>query len=193
MATGVGLTDQQRGLATRVVPFTAGDGLDCNLVNVRGEREPTREPVMLVHGAGVRSRIFQAPVQSSIVDALVDAGHDVWLENWRASIDLPPNEWDLDQAAIHDHPAAVRTIVRETGSPTLKALIHCQGSTSFLMSAAAGMVPEVTTIASHPEMSLVQSQYCPDAGIPLRAGLCRVAGSGRVEPEPWVGRVEGEG
>jgi pimeloyl-ACP methyl ester carboxylesterase len=133
----------------QVVPFTAGDGLECNLINVRGEREPTRGPVMLVHGAGVRANIFRAPVERTLVDELVDAGYDVWLENWRASIDLPPNEWTLDQAAVHDHPAAVRKVVEQTGADEVKAVIHCQGSTSFMMSAVAGLVPEVKTVIAN--------------------------------------------
>ena len=81
----------------RVVPFTAGDGMALNLVNVRGDRAPTKGPVMLVHGAGVRANIFRAPVERTVVDALLDDGYDVWLENWRASIDFPANEWTLDQ------------------------------------------------------------------------------------------------
>src|SRR5689334_18363831 len=133
----------------RVVPFTAGDGLELNLINVRGEREPDRGPVLLVHGAGVRANIFRAPVDRTLVDELVDAGYDVWLENWRASIDLPPNEWTLDQAAVHDHPAAVRKVVEETSADEVKAVIHCQGSTSFMMSSVAGLVPEVKTVIAN--------------------------------------------
>ncbi len=133
----------------QVVPFTAGDGLQCNLLRIRGEAEPTRGPVLLVHGAGVRANIFRAPVERTLVDELVDAGYDVWLENWRASIDLPPNEWTLDQAAVYDHPAAVRKVVEETGADEVKAVIHCQGSTSFMMSAVAGLVPEVKTVIAN--------------------------------------------
>lgn len=133
----------------RVVPFTAGDGHPGNVINVRGRRSPDRGPVLLVHGAGVRANIFRAPVDTTVVDALVEHGYDVWLENWRASIEFPPNRWTLDQAAVHDHPVAVRTVLRETGAAELKAVIHCQGSTSFMMSALAGLVPEVTTIVSN--------------------------------------------
>ncbi|SFK39229.1 hypothetical protein SAMN05216302_1005101 [Nitrosomonas aestuarii] len=133
----------------RIVPFTAGDGRELNLINVRGEVAPKKGPVILVHGAGVRANIFRAPVQEDFVDALVAAGYDVWLENWRASIDFPPNFWTLDQAAVYDHPQAVKTILNETGADSLKAVIHCQGSTSFTMSAMAGLVPEVTTIVSN--------------------------------------------
>ena len=133
----------------RIVPFTAGDGMECNLVHVQGDKDPTKGPVMLVHGAGVRANIFRPPVRQTIVDYLVEDGYDVWLENWRASIDLPPNPWTLDQAALYDHPQAVRKVEEITGVSELKAIIHCQGSTSFMMSAMAGLVPQVKTIVSN--------------------------------------------
>ncbi len=137
------------GRRERVVPFAAGDGFACNLIHVTGPKPPTKGPVLLVHGAGVRANIFRAPVRTTIVDYLIGRGYDVWLENWRASIDLKPNWWTLDQAAVYDHPMAVKTVVRETGCPKIKAIIHCQGSTSFTMSAMAGLLPEVTTIVSN--------------------------------------------
>jgi hypothetical protein len=136
-------------LRERTVAFRAGDGFGCNLINVRGEATPDKGPVLLIHGAGVRANIFRAPTQQSFVEYLVAAGYDVWLENWRASIDLPPNRWTLDQAALFDHPVAVATIVRETGWAEIKAVVHCQGSTSFMMSAVAGLVPAVKTIVSN--------------------------------------------
>jgi hypothetical protein len=131
------------------IPFTAGDGFTCNLLHIRGEKNPSKGPVLLVHGAGVRANIFRAPVETNFVDFLIASGYDVWLENWRASIDLPPNKWTLDQAALYDHPEAVKTVVKRTGSDRIKAVIHCQGSTSFMMSAVAGLVPQVTTIVTN--------------------------------------------
>jgi hypothetical protein len=71
------------------------------------------------------------------------------LENWRASIDLEPNEWDLDVVAKNDHPAAVKKIIELTGYQEIKAIIHCQGSTSFMISVSLGLVPEVKTIISN--------------------------------------------
>jgi len=132
-----------------VVPFTAVDGMPLNLIHVRGRNAPSRGPVLLVHGAGVRANLFRPPVDTTVVQALVAHGYDVWLENWRASIDFPANPWSLDKAALYDHPKAVETVVRETGSDKIKAVIHCQGSTSFMMSAVAGLVPQVTTIVSN--------------------------------------------
>lgn len=139
----------REGQTETVVPFRAGDGFECNLLHVTGRKPPTRSPVLLVHGAGVRANIFRAPVETTIVDYLIDHGHDVWLENWRASIDLPPNAWTLDQAAAYDHPQAVKTVVKATGAAEIGAIIHCQGSTSFMMSAVAGLVPEVKTIVTN--------------------------------------------
>src|SRR5262249_21670497 len=131
-----------------VVPFAAQDGFALNLIHVIGMRPPTRGPVLLVHGAGVRANLFRAPVEANLVDALLAHGYDVWLENWRASIEFPPNLWTLDQAALYDHPAAVAKVVEVTGHDKIKAVIHCQGSTSFTMSAIAGLVPQVQTIVS---------------------------------------------
>lgn len=136
-------------LRTEVVGFTAGDGRELNLLHVTGDTTPTRGPVILVHGAGVRADIFRPPTDETLVDALVAAGFDVWLENWRASIDVEPSGWTLDKAAVHDHPAAVRAVLDATGATELKAVVHCQGSTSFVMSAVAGLLPQVTTIVSN--------------------------------------------
>jgi hypothetical protein len=104
---------------------------------------------MLVHGAGVSAGIFNPPNNTNLLDALACAGYDVWLENWRGSTVFQPNQWDLDQVAENDHPAAVAEVLRQTGASSLKAIIHCQGSTSFMISAVRGLVPEVTTILSN--------------------------------------------
>ena len=131
-------------------PFYASDGFECKLERVRAAHGTSpRGPVVLVHGAGVRSTIFEPPVEMTLVRYLAEAGYDVWLENWRASIDFPPSQWTLDQAAAYDHPAAVRKIIDVTGASTVKAVIHCQGSTSFMLSAAAGLLPQVNVIVSN--------------------------------------------
>jgi hypothetical protein len=140
------------GLERRILPVDALDGRLLTLHHVRraGERPRDGGPVLLAAGTGVRADLFATPpVRTTLVDALLDAGHDVWLENWRGSIDLPTNDYTLDQAAAYDHPALVRAVLRETGHETLSAVVHCQGSTSFTMAALAGLVPEVTHIVSN--------------------------------------------
>ncbi|MFZ1411814.1 MAG: hypothetical protein WAS07_10175 [Micropruina sp.] len=142
---GTTRTDHQ--METHVLSAT--DGLPLALLRIRGRQAATKGPILLVHGSGVRAEIFRPPIARTFVDALLDDGWDVWLLNWRASIDLDPVPWTLDDAAAYDHPVAVKYVAEATGSPTMKAVIHCQGSTSFAMSAAAGLVPEVTTILSN--------------------------------------------
>lgn len=109
------------------------------------------EPVLMVHGAGVRSKIFNAPrvEQNNLDDTLAHAGFDVWNFDWRASIDHAPNEWTLDQAAVFDFPAAIKAICHATDAAQVKALVHCQGSTSFMISLIAGLLPAVSMVVSN--------------------------------------------
>jgi hypothetical protein len=138
------------GLRRRIVGVRTEDGRDLTVHHIRGDAEPTEGPVLLLHGTGVRAELFYgAPTPSSIVDALVEAGFDVWVGNWRGSIDLPECDYTLDEVARYDHPALIATVLRETGAQTLKAIVHCQGSTSFAFACAAGLVAEVTDVVSN--------------------------------------------
>ncbi len=150
-----------------VVDFAARDGFRLNFHHYPNAAPRQSEPVLVVHGAGVRANLFLPPTDETFVDALLDAGYDVWLLNWRASIDLPPNEWTLEDAAVLDHPAAVRTVIEHTGAKAIKAVIHCQGSTSFMMAAVAGLLPKVSTVISNavalhpivPPLAWLKSRY----------------------------------
>jgi hypothetical protein len=138
------------GLRRRIVSVRTHDGRDLTLHHIRGQAEPTEGPVLLLHGTGVRAEIFYgAPVPHSLVGALVDAGFDVWVGNWRGSIDLPECEYTLDEVARFDHPALIAAVRGDTGADTLKAVVHCQGSTSFALACAGGLVPEVTDVVSN--------------------------------------------
>ncbi|MBC7745603.1 MAG: esterase [Flavobacterium sp.] len=132
-----------------IFPFKAIDGFKCNLWRLRSGSVKEKGPVLLVHGAGVRSNIFNPPNGKNLLHVLSVAGYDVWLENWRGSMECQKNEWNLDQVAFNDHPAAVQEVCRVTGAKKIKAIIHCQGSTSFMISAVNGFIPEVETIVSN--------------------------------------------
>lgn len=132
-----------------IIPFQAFDGFACNLWRLKHNGSKHRGPVMLVHGAGVRSNIFNPPNAVNLLDMLAQAGYDVFLENWRASTEFEPNKWDLDVVAKNDHPAAIQKVCDVSGSSQCKAIIHCQGSTSFMISAVLGLVPQVTTIITN--------------------------------------------
>jgi len=137
-----------------VVPFEVEDlAFPLNLHHIkavkRADDDPypetpgSRGPVLLVHGAGVRAEMFYGqPLGETVVDYLLGEGYDVWIENWRGSIDVPNNSYTLDRAAKFDHPAAVKKVIELTaesrGEEPLRALVHCQGSVSFVMAAVAG-------------------------------------------------------
>jgi hypothetical protein len=137
-------------LERRILPFDAGDGCEINLHNIRARGgEPHRGPVLLATGLAMRANSFyDAPLRRSLVDALVEEGYDVWVENWRTSIDLPAQDYTLDRAAVYDHPAAVRKIREETKCERFDAVAHCMGSASLTMSVLAGLVPELRTVVS---------------------------------------------
>ena len=127
----------------------AADGAALTAIRVRGERKPTRGPVLLLHGVGMRAESFRPPAIRSLVDVLLDEGWDVWLGNWRGSIDLPPMPWALDDVARFDVPALVHHVLAQTGSSTLKVVAHCQGAAAASMAVVAGLVPEVDTVIAN--------------------------------------------
>ena len=149
-------------LGRAIVPFPVADlDFPLNLHRLRRLDDhgrpvaPTLGPVLLVPGSGVRAEMYYGqPVGPSCAEHLLRLGYDVWVESWRASIDLPPNAYTLDHAAMIDHPRAVETILdvceREgVAQAALKAVIHCQGSISFMMAVVAGRIDSrVTHIVS---------------------------------------------
>jgi pimeloyl-ACP methyl ester carboxylesterase len=98
----------------RTIPFTADDGFQCNLINVRGERPPVKGPLILVHGAGVRANLFRSPAETTIVDYFVENEYDVWLLNWRASIRSPSRTLDTRRCGSLRPPVAVRKAAEAT-------------------------------------------------------------------------------
>ncbi|MCZ0954637.1 MAG: alpha/beta hydrolase [Rhodospirillaceae bacterium] len=136
-------------MTARKIEFEAPDGQSLRFTRVEPSSVTHPEPVLLVHGAGVRGNIFSPPYQESLDSKLARAGYDVWNLDWRASIEHEPNEWTLDKAAVFDYPEAVKKIREETGIREVKAVVHCQGSTSFMLSLVAGLLPEVTIVISN--------------------------------------------
>ncbi len=122
-----------------VYPFKAADGVELLLTRYRGG---PKGPVMLSHGLGVSSLIFSIDtIETNLLEFLFANGYDVWLLDYRASIALPASALQStgDQVARLDYPAAVALIRRVSGAPTIQAVVHCYGASTFTMAMLAGL------------------------------------------------------
>jgi hypothetical protein len=135
-------------LEREVIPFAAGDGTELFLTRVRAP-SPTKGPVLMIAGTSVPANVFEAPLPETIVQRLAREGYDVFMETWRGSPSEQRNQFTLEQAAVHDHVAAVETVSEVSRSEAVKAIVHCQGSTSFMMALVSGLVPKVTHVVSN--------------------------------------------
>ncbi len=137
------------------IQFPARDGFMLNFKRLPPE-SGDGEPLLMVPGTGVRANLFNPPTQNLLKD-LSGRGFDLWVLNWRSSIDLPWVRYTLDDAAVLDMPSAVWELRKRTGVDKVKALIHCQGSCAFMMAITAGLLPDVklvisNSVALHPIM-----------------------------------------
>jgi pimeloyl-ACP methyl ester carboxylesterase len=117
---------------------TTPDGVPLRLTRYQGGK---KGPVLVAHGLGVWSGMFAlSTVKESFLQSLVDGGYDVFLLDWRASIQLPVRQFTLDDAAEQDVPAAVDAILEVSGAASLEAVVHCAGASSFYMALAEGLL-----------------------------------------------------
>jgi cholesterol oxidase len=155
---------QLRLPAPEVHAFNTDDGVQLLLTRFRGGN---KGPVILAHGLGVSSKIFTIDtIETTLAEFLFAAGFDLWLLDFRASIELPASkaQFTADDVARHDYPAAVKVIRDLTGVPTVQAVVHCFGSTTFTMAMLAGLegirsavCSQVSTHVVAPEMTRLKS------------------------------------
>ena len=125
--------------APEVHNFQTEDSVDLRLTRYQGG---SKGPVMLVHGLGVASSIFSTDtIPTNMVEFLCAHEYDVWLLDFRVSIDLPASDEQStgDEQAKYDFPAAVKTIQSVTGKDSVQAIVHCWGASTFFMSMLQGL------------------------------------------------------
>lgn len=118
---------------------TTSDGVPLRLTRYKGGG---KGPVILAHGLGVSSLIFSIDtIDTNMLEFLFAKGYDVWLLDFRASIDLPASRAAStgDDVATKDYPAAVDEVRRHTCARDVQMVVHCWGSTTFTMAMLAGL------------------------------------------------------
>jgi cholesterol oxidase len=119
--------------------FNTKDGIQLRLTRYRGG---SKGPVIMSHGLGVSSSIFSIDtIETNLLEFIYANEFDVWLLDFRASIDLPASktQFSADDVANFDYPAAVEKVREVTGAATVQMVVHCFGSVTFCMAMLAGL------------------------------------------------------
>jgi cholesterol oxidase len=117
------------------------------LVRYRGG---SSAPVLLSHGMGNSLTWSLDTVEVTLVEYLVANGYDVWLQEWRSStlLSTARTQFDADQVATFDYPAAAALVATETGRSDLHVVAHCVGSLTWLMSTLSAAVDPSSMLCS---------------------------------------------
>jgi cholesterol oxidase len=132
----------------QVAFFKSTDGVGLRLTRYQGGR---KGPVILSPGLGVSSLIFSIDtIETSLLEYLSAHGYDVWLLDYRSSIELPSASLQAsgDDIATKDYPAAVNKVLELTGATSAQMVAHCWGSTTFFMAMLAGLKGIRSAVAS---------------------------------------------
>jgi cholesterol oxidase len=118
---------------------TTDDGVQLRLTRFRGG---DKGPLLVTHGLGVSSAIFTIDtIDTNLLEYLFARGFDVWLLDYRASIELASakTQFTADDVATRDYPAAVARVRELTGAGSVQVLAHCFGATTFCCAMLAGL------------------------------------------------------
>ena len=138
--------------------FLTEDGKTLRLTRYQGGE---KGPLIFSHGLGVSSQIFSTDlIDTNMLEYFFAAGYDCWLLDFRASVDLDycREQWTADDVARYDYPAAVAKVCEITKKDSVQMLVHCFGSTTFMMSMLGGWLKGVR--------SAVVSQIAADVIVP---------------------------
>jgi len=147
--------------------FRTSDNIQLRLTRYSGGR---KGPVILIHGLGVGSSIFSIDtIETNLLEFLFANQYDVWLLDFRASIDLPyaASQFTADDIATKDYPAAIERVREVTGAATVQVLAHCYGAMTFSMGLCSGEVQGVRSAV----LSQISTHIVPPLPNRIRTGL----------------------
>jgi len=137
-----------RAPAAAVQYFAAPDGTLLRLER----RQPAndRGPVLLFAGVGESSRLFSLDsVGRTLVEFLAGNGFDTWVLDHRGSLEAPRAEdYDLDQVAELDLPAALALIAATTASKPVQLVGYGMGAAAAFMAVLGGKAPQVSSLVA---------------------------------------------
>ena len=107
-------------------------------------------------------------IDTNLLEFLYAQGYDVWLLDFRFSIDLPAseNQASADEVARYDYPAAVAKVRDVTGAKDIQVVAHCVGSLTFFMAMLAGLKGVRSAVASQ-----IAMHYTVPTITSIKAGL----------------------
>ncbi len=145
--------------APEVHDFRTQDGVTLRLTRFRGG---SKGPVILSPGFGTSALAYTIDTtDTNFPEYLFEHGYDVWVLDYRASpaLEVSSTQFTLDDIALFDYPAAVRTVLEASGADSVQVMAHCIGSLTMLMSIATGLEGVRSAVASqvtlHPRAGAV--------------------------------------
>ena len=146
--------------------FNTSDGVQLRLTRYQGG---PKGPVVLLHGLGVASSIFSLDtIDTNLTEHLFANEFDVWLLDYRASIELPSasTQFTADDIATKDYPAAIQEVCKATGATSVQVVAHCYGATTFSMAMCAGLQGVRSAVISQ-----ISTHIVPPTVNRIRTGL----------------------
>jgi cholesterol oxidase len=119
-------------------PYITADRLGESLL--RFTRGPCQDVVVLIPGLTASSDMFILPETYNLAQYLLDHGYsDVWAMDGRISnrypYNLSRNDYNVDDLALYDVPAALATVRKAVGAEArIHVISHCFGALAFAMS-----------------------------------------------------------
>ncbi|KAI8601302.1 cholesterol oxidase [Dissophora ornata] len=130
----------------QVFEVISSDGFQTRLTRYKGKKGP----VLLLHGASVSSQMFATDlIPHNLCDYLLAQDYDVWLSDWRMSILVKDSHRQSPvYGGAHDHAAAIKIILKETGVKNIQVVAHCVGSVTLWAGMLNGEIEGVGSVVS---------------------------------------------
>lgn len=141
----------------QVFHFPSTDGVGLRLARYQGGG---KGPVMLSHCIGVSSLMYAIDtIDTNLLEYLFERGFDVWLLDYRFSIELPASRSQsyLDDVATRDYPTAVARVRELSGANSVQVVAHGVGSSTFTMALLSGLQGVRSAVCSQVSTHLLVS------------------------------------